>query len=166
MNSILLYLIGLPIGAAIICLLIPKRAMTLVRAVALLALLATVSIAGYIFTLPDLRLTIPWIEFGATLAIPFDLLLTPFARLILIAASLFALLVLVYSFQYMASHPRQREYYACILATLGVAVGVALANNLLVLLIFWELVGLMLYLMILVFGIDAISSATKTLVIA
>lgn len=166
MDSILLFPIVLPAAAALVCLLLPRRAAVLREGLALAAALATTGIAGVLFARPALRFTVSWLAFGPDLAIPFDLRTTSFARLVLIGVASFAVLAVSYSIRFMAGHARHREYYAYLLAALGMAAGAVLANHLVVLLFFWELLGLFLYLAVTVSGQTAIPSATKTLLIA
>ncbi|MCL4395181.1 MAG: hypothetical protein M1482_10335, partial [Chloroflexi bacterium] len=166
MDQILLYPIALPFAAAVICILLPMRASVIREGVTLVSVLATIGISGYIFTQPDLRFTIAWLAFDPKLAIPFDLLSTFFARLILVAAAIFAFLLVLYSIKFMQGHARHGEYFAYLLAALGAAAGSVLANNLIVLLFFWELLGLFLFLSVTISGKTAIPSATKTLIIA
>jgi formate hydrogenlyase subunit 3/multisubunit Na+/H+ antiporter MnhD subunit len=166
MDRILLYPIAIPVVAAIVCFFLPKRAAAIREGLALAAALATTGIAGFLFTQPDLRFTVSWLAFGPNLVISFDLLATHFARLVLISVALFAVLAVSYSIKFMAGHARHGEYYAYLLAALGMAAGAVLANNLIVLLFFWELLGFFLYLAVTVSGKIAIPSATKTLIIA
>ena len=166
MDTILLYPIFIPIAAGIACLLLPGRARILRQ---LLSLATTAGLAGlavYLFTQPDLVLTIPWVNFSPNLVVAFDLRLTAFSRLILVVAAAFALLATLYSWAFMAGHPRHNEYYAYLLAALGAAAGAVLTDNLVILLFFWELLGFLLYLMTTINGELAIPSATKTLIIA
>jgi formate hydrogenlyase subunit 3/multisubunit Na+/H+ antiporter MnhD subunit len=166
MDQILLYPIAIPFAAAVICILLPKRASMIREGVALLTTSVTVAISGYIFIQPDLRFTVAWLAFGPTLAVAFDLLSTFFSRLILVAIAIFALLLVLYSIKFMQGHARHGEYFAYLLAALGAAAGSVLANNLIVLLFFWELLGFFLFLSVTISGKTSIPSATKTLIIA
>ncbi len=166
MDQILLYPIALPFAAAVICILLPKRASVIREGVALIATLATAVLSGYIFTQPDLRFTISWLAFGPDSAVPFDLLSTFFARVILVTAAIFTFLLVLYSIKFMQGHARHGEYFAYLLGALGAAAGSVLANNLIVLLFFWELLGVFLFLSVTISGMTAIPSATKTLIIA
>src|SRR3989337_2650591 len=101
-----------------------------------------------------------WLAMGTMLAIPYDLPPSPFAPLVLVCASAFSFLITLYSWTYMDGHPRQREYYAYLLATLAMTCGAVLAENLILLLAFWELTGLLLFLMITIGGRGAFAAAT------
>jgi formate hydrogenlyase subunit 3/multisubunit Na+/H+ antiporter MnhD subunit len=166
MNQLLFYPIALPIIAGLICLILPPKTRGIREFLALVIPLATLLIAIVIYRQGELRVVQPWFSIGPGLAISIDLMATPFARLALIIAAAFSCLVALYSLQFMQNHPRKGEYYAYLLASLGGASGVLLANHFVLLLFFWELLGFMLYLMVMISGSSAASSATKALVIA
>jgi len=165
MNSLLLAPIALPTLAGLACLLMPRRAKLAREILALLSTAATLAIAGYIPVAGGLHFTAAWLTLGRTLTVQFELLAGPFASLVVLAASVFALLIAIYSLRYMADHPRHAEHYAYLLLTLGMAAGAALANNLLVFLLFWELLAVLLYAMVTLGGQPAIPGANKTLII-
>ena len=68
--------------------------------------------------------------------------------LMLIVVSLIGWLVVIYSVGYMAHEDGKPRYYAEISLFIGVMLGLVLANNFLLVFIFWELVGLCSYLLI------------------
>ena len=84
---------------------------------------------------------------------------------ILLATSVFALLIAVYSLDYMKGKDGQRLYYASLLWSLAFSCGVLLANDLVLLLACWGLLAVTLYLMIGLAGPDASEAARKTLII-
>jgi formate hydrogenlyase subunit 3/multisubunit Na+/H+ antiporter MnhD subunit len=165
MNTILIYPIAIPLIAGLVCLILPRRFKLLGELLALVTTLVNIGIGVYLYNQIGMRLNIPWFAAG-DFAVSFDLLITPFARLVLIAGSIFACLILTYSHEFLRDNPRQSEFFAYALVTLGCAAGAVLANNLVLLLVFWDVLGLMLYLMVMIAGSEAIPSATKTLVIA
>jgi len=73
---------------------------------------------------------------------------TPLGMIVVIGAAGFALLITVYSLRAMAGHYWEGKFYAYLLWALAGACLVGLAGNLLVLLVGWEIVTLMLFLMI------------------
>jgi len=165
MNSILLAPVLLPTIAGLLCLGIPKPVKWLRELLALASTVITLGIAGYIFAQKDLQFTIFWLALTPDLTIQFDLLAGHFGSFILLATSVFALLIALYSLKYMAEHPRHAEHYAYLLLTLGMAAGAALANNLLVFLFFWDLLAVLLYALITLGGKEAIPGANKTLIV-
>jgi NADH-quinone oxidoreductase subunit L len=68
--------------------------------------------------------------------------------LMLVVVALIGWLVVVFSVGYMAHDDRKPRYYAEISLFIGVMLGLVIANNFLMLFIFWELVGLCSYLLI------------------
>ncbi len=86
------------------------------------------------------------------------------SRLILIFISLFAILILVYSLVYIR-RDRVRKYYEWFLLTIGCSYGVVLADSLIMLLIFWGMLGIFLYKMIPGSDENSSAAAKKTLII-
>ena len=93
-----------------------------------------------------------------------DLLLnaTKLGSFILMFAMGFGLLITVYSLRSMAGSERLNEYYGAILLTIGGSAGILLSDNLLFLLIFWEIVTVSLYLLITTGGRNSNFAATKS----
>ena len=67
---------------------------------------------------------------------------------ILLAGVFFGLLITIYSLKFMAGRKRLNEYYCYILWTIGAAVAAILANDFIVLLIFWGILAVTMYLLI------------------
>ncbi len=85
--------------------------------------------------------------------------------LCLLAAAVFALLIAVYSLDYMKGKEGQRLYDTCLLWSLAFSCGVFLASDLVLLVTCWGLMAVTLYLMIGVAGPDASEAARKTFLI-
>ncbi len=68
--------------------------------------------------------------------------------LMLIVVTFVSLMVSIYSLGYMHDDPCKRRYYAEIALFVGSMLGLILANNFLLMFIFWELVGVCSYLLI------------------
>jgi len=165
MDTIIIYPIALPILIGLVCLVLPKKIKALRETLTLITTLAAVVLSIYIFLEPDQALVVRWLQFSPDLRVDFDLRTLPFAKFILVASSIFALLITIYSLKFMDRHPRCSEYYAYVLLALGSVAGAVMANNLVILLFFWELNGFILYLMAGLNGNEAVPSATKTLII-
>jgi NADH-quinone oxidoreductase subunit L len=82
----------------------------------------------------DFHVIIPWL--GQTYA--FELRLDTLNRVLLVAINGFALLITLFSMAFMHGQKKLNQYYAWLLLTLGMAAGVLLADNLFLLLLFWE----------------------------
>jgi NADH-quinone oxidoreductase subunit L len=102
-----------------------------------------------------------WNEF----AVKFDLRLYAFSRFIMVAAAAFAFLVALYSLKPLRDHPRVNEFYAYLLITLGATNGAVLANNFVLMLVFWETLLITTYLFITLGKNGAYRTATKSLVL-
>ncbi|MCK5134169.1 MAG: hypothetical protein KAR19_00155 [Bacteroidales bacterium] len=130
--------------------------------------IALFSVDPLVFTLGD------WVEATGILAPEMDAYanavkyssfsIDNLSKLIVVFVSLLSLLVAVYSTLYKTVI-NMRNYYAYFLITLGFSFGAVLANNLLLFLICWGILGLTLYKLIR--GHDEASSAAakKTLII-
>ena len=89
---------------------------------------------------------LPLAEAGRTLQIGFQV--DPLTAIMLLVVSSVASLVIIYSQGYMHGDPGYSRYFAFISLFSMSMLGLVLANSLLVLYIFWELVGLCSYLLI------------------
>lgn len=141
------YLILAPIIAGCLCLLIPR----IKEMLAVLASLAIFIFTGILF-------------FNRPLNTNF-LVLDNLSGFILLAIGLFSFLIVLYSLKSMAGKARLKEYYTYILWTIGASCGAVLANNLILLLVFWGFLGFTLYLLIGLGGPDAAFAAKKTFII-
>jgi len=88
-----------------------------------------------------------------------------FGGFIALAIAVFFILTLVYSFRFMKGRPRLIQYYSYIILTAVAAMAAALSNNLILLLVFWEFLGLTLFLLINMGGEGAAKAARKSLLI-
>jgi formate hydrogenlyase subunit 3/multisubunit Na+/H+ antiporter MnhD subunit len=87
----------------------------------------------------------------------------PLNKFILLFAMGFGVLITLYSLKSMATAAtRFTEYYGAILLTIGGSAGVILSDNLLMLLIFWEIVTASLYILITTGGKHSNFAATKS----
>jgi NADH:ubiquinone oxidoreductase subunit 5 (subunit L)/multisubunit Na+/H+ antiporter MnhA subunit len=77
---------------------------------------------------------IPWAGF----AIDFQLRYYAFSQFIVAAITVFTFLITLYSIKFMAGRPKNNQFYGFLLLTEAMAIGAALANNLIVMLFFWE----------------------------
>jgi len=91
---------------------------------------------------------VTWFIVG-TFEMTFGIWVDQLTAVMLLVVSLVGTLVIIYSVGYMhAEGDRKRRYYAEIALFIGVMFGLVLADNYLMLFIFWELVGLCSYLLI------------------
>jgi NADH-quinone oxidoreductase subunit L len=157
MQTILFLFILLPLISGLLVFVLPKRA----RGVfALLVAIADFLIAVFLFN-KELICAIPWAGFGMDLA----LRLNHFSGFIILAASFFSLLVVIYSLSFFKGRNNSNQFYMYLLVSLSFVNGAVLANNLIMLLFFWEGLLLTLFGMISMGGRTAFKTATKAFVI-
>lgn len=133
-------------------------------AFAVIGSLLTLLLSIYLFTLQEATLSFDWFSWG-DYAVGFDLRLYAFSRFIMVVSAAFAFLIALYSVKPFAGHPRRNEYYAYLLATLGATNGAVLANNFLLMLVFWESLLILTYLFVTLGPGDTTRTATKTLIL-
>jgi len=109
----------------------------------LVAMFATFILAIVIFRSEELILARAWLPVLG--GIDFSLRSYHFSSFILIFLGLFGFLISLYSVRFMRGKKRLREYYAYLLWTIAASSGAVLANNLIVFLLFWGVLGLLLY---------------------
>lgn len=168
-------IITLPVLAGLLLFLVPEKFRTFKGIVALLISIIT----GYMTILvycssAHMPLTDGLNESSGLPVFDFNLLrdagryitfnIDSLSKLIILSVSLFTLLILLYSLVYIKSG-RVKNYYTYFLITLGCAYGAISADNLILFLTFWGILGITLYKLIQ--GNDDESSATakKTLIL-
>jgi NADH-quinone oxidoreductase subunit L len=142
-----------PIVASLLILAFGKAARRAAVAVAILGQLAalTMSIFAFVPTLHSHGFraiqNFIWFTFGEqTLRIGF--VLDPLAAAMLLMITLVGLCIFVFSIGYMAEDKNFSRFFAYLSFFSGAMLGVVVANSLLLLFVFWELVGLASYLLI------------------
>ena len=146
---LLLLLLSLPFFAALLLILLPlggRRWPAWLAATAPivgLALLAAVwphLAAGEAATLH-----LPWLPAAG---LDFDLQLDGLAALFVLLIYGIGLLVVLYGYYYLSDEHSTRRFFTALLLFMGAMLGVALADNLLLLLVFWELTSISSFLLI------------------
>jgi formate hydrogenlyase subunit 3/multisubunit Na+/H+ antiporter MnhD subunit len=139
MNGSFLFLpIVVPALLGLVALVLPgRRAPWLYSLVALVASAAQLVLAIMLFP-ADLAFSVPWLGFGIELSLK----LTRLGAFILLAIAGFSFLVSLYAASSLSGSRSQRQFYAWMLLTVAMASGAVLADNLVLLLVFWE--GLLL----------------------
>ena len=94
------------------------------------------------------NVTFDWLPMQVGKAIAGGLMVDRLTAVMLVVVTLVSLLVYLFSVKYMEGDVRYGRYFTCLLLFSVSMLGLVLANNLLYLYIFWELVGLSSYLLI------------------
>ena len=155
--------ISFPLLAGFVCLLLPSamdRGRALI-ATASAAILFVFALAVFLIGRPILPTDPLFILNREYLCLRLDHL----GSLVLLGIGFFGFIVSLYSMEYMSGRGRLREYYAYLLWTLALSCGAVLANDLMLLLVFWGLLGVTLYMMAGIGGGDAAAAAKKSFII-
>lgn len=95
-----------------------------------------------------MEISFPWLTSAGGLNIPVGMLVDPLAVVMLVVVTFVSLMVQVYSLGYMADDPGIGRYFTFLSLFTFSMLGLVLANNLVLMYICWELVGLCSYLLI------------------
>ena len=156
----LLLPIAVPAIAALLVFLLPKSDRVFKQAISLGSSAITLAVAIFFFG-KTAAFSMPWGGFG----IDFSLRLYQFSSFIVLAACGFATLIVMYALSFLRGKPQLRQFYGFLLLTLSFVNGAVLANNLILMLFFWEGLLVMLFAMILTGGEKASPTAVKALII-
>jgi len=154
-------IIAVPVLIGILLFLLPLKLRWIKALISLGAILFTGYVALKLFGSDDMVFTRDFWA-GAEKYCSFSL--DGLSKLIILFISVLSLLIAIYSLSYKAA-ASMRNFYAWFLITLGFSYGAVLANNLLLFLVCWGILGISLYM--LAHGKDDKSSAAakKTLVL-
>lgn len=158
-KAILLPII-IPLLAGIAVFALPKRFRVITHAWALFAALLNLFVAISLFK-SNLVFSWPWAGWG----MEFSLKLYHFSAFIILAVSGFGFLVALYSSAFMRRKPSLGQFYAYLLLNISFTSGAALADNLVLMLFFWEGLLLALFGMISIGSKGAFKTATKAFII-
>ncbi|MCK4597774.1 hypothetical protein KAU04_07020, partial [bacterium] len=156
----LLWPIVVPAVAGFLCLLIPRRVRVVREVLALVATVWTFVVAIQIFRGGEYFLQQDWLQFGS-FAVAFDLRAYQFSSFVLMFIGFFGLVVASYSAAYMAKSDVGKRYYTYLLWTVAAASGVVLSDNLMILLMFWEIATILFYLLVTLGGTKQSSAAAR-----
>ena len=113
-------------------------------ALSIWALMAVMAVPHHELPLPD----ISWVVIGGELNIHLGMIMNSLTAVMLIVVTVVSLMVQIYSQGYMKGDAGYHRYFAFMSLFTASMLGLVLADNLLFLFVFWELVGLCSYLLI------------------
>ncbi len=113
-------------------------------ALSIWALTAVMSAPNHELLMPDIE----WLVIENGVTIHLGLIMDSLTAVMLIVVTLVSLMVQIYSQGYMHGDPGYHRYYAWMSLFTASMIGLVLADNLLFMFVFWELVGLCSYLLI------------------
>ena len=150
MNPILPWLILLaPLVSASVITLFTLRLKTLSSSISIVAVLVSFACSCLIFaqhTTAAAEFT--WIGISGVFQVPFGLTLDPLSRTMAVLVSGVGAVIHIYSLGYMRDDEGKSRYFAALSLFMFAMLGIVLANNFVMLFMFWELVGFTSYVLI------------------
>jgi len=113
-------------------------------ALSLWALKAVMAAPHHVLEVPD----ITWLVIGDKLTIQVGVMMDSLTAVMLIVVTVVSLMVQIYSQGYMHGDPGYTRYFAFMSLFTAAMLGVILSDSLLLVFVFWEMVGLCSYLLI------------------
>jgi formate hydrogenlyase subunit 3/multisubunit Na+/H+ antiporter MnhD subunit len=159
-QTILMLLIMIPAALGLLFLVIRVKSKYFQESIGLIC-------SGYLLYLVitlwgrNVSLNIPWAGFGINLQFRFY----PFSQFISAAIAGITFLIVLFSIKYMENHPRKNTFYALLFISEAMSMGAVLANNLVVMLFFWESILITLFSMINLGKANAYRTGIKAFVI-
>ncbi len=144
----LLYPIIVPAVAGIIPIFIPRKGKMVAGIISLAAVAWVFVRALSLFGMWELAYNVRLFAIAGVYPVDFSLRLYHFSAFILLFIMFFGLLIILYSLGFLRGRDTSSTYYTFILWTLSAAAGAVLTDNLLILLIFWEILTLLLYFLV------------------
>jgi len=139
----------LPLISAGTITLFTQRAKSLSSFISITAVLASFICSCLIFAQPNISAPMHnWIDIHAVFTVPLGFVLDQLSKMMLVVVSGVGLLIHIYSLGYMREDPGKSRYFAALSLFMFAMLGVVLANNFVMLFIFWELVGFTSYVLI------------------
>ncbi|HEY6205579.1 MAG TPA: NADH-quinone oxidoreductase subunit L [Chthoniobacterales bacterium] len=150
MSSMLPWVVLLaPLVSAAAIVLFTMRWRNLSAAISVSAVIVSFVCAGVIFARGDTAaVTFNWLTIAGLLNVPFGFVLDWLSRMMLVLVCGVGAAIHVYSFGYMRDDPGKSRYFAALSLFMFAMLGIVLANNFVMLFIFWELVGFTSYMLI------------------
>jgi len=149
-NSLLPWLaLLLPLGSAGVISLFTRRWKNISSAISVAAVLGSFVCSCAIFGKVDISAgEFTWIDIRGVFTVPLAFVLDDLSRLMLLVVSGVGALIHIYSLGYMRDDEGKSRYFAALSLFLFAMLGIVLANNFVMLFIFWELVGFTSYVLI------------------
>src|SRR5437660_7002698 len=138
-----------PLGAAALITVFTRRSKKLSSFLSCATVFASFTGACVIFARKDASaVALNWIDFPGIFTVPFGFVLDNLSRMMLVLVSGIGALIHIYSLGYMRDDEGKSRYFAALSLFMFAMLGIVLANNFVMLFIFWELVGFTSYVLI------------------
>ena len=161
--NLLYTMIGIPALVALLVLIIPKNGRVIRDFLFMLVLVVNGALALGLLRLDDMKLYLPWA--GGEVGINFALRVYNFSQQIVVIAAFVAMLVGLYALSYLRKKTYATPFLFYYLITLALVNGALLANNLVVMLFFWEALLAVLFGMLILGNKVDTRAAVKALVL-
>jgi NADH-quinone oxidoreductase subunit L len=150
MNSVLPWVILLtPLASAAAITLFTLRWKAVSSLISVAAVLVSFTCSCLIFTQSGIAAAeFSWIDIGGVLRVPLGFTLDQLSKTMLIVVSGVGATIHIYSLGYMRDDEGKSRYFAALSLFMFAMLGIVLANNFIMLFIFWELVGFTSYVLI------------------
>src|SRR5437763_2618589 len=143
------FVLLLPLGSAAAITLFTRRWKNISAFISIAAVVGSFLCSCAIFV--KLDISAPewiWIDIRGVLNVPLAFVLDDLSRLMLLVVSGVGALIHIYSLGYMRDDEGKSRYFAALSLFMFAMLGIVLANNFVMLFIFWELVGFTSYVLI------------------
>ena len=139
----------LPLAAVFIIVVATRQMRTLSAFISVAAVLGSFVCACLIFFRETSAApVVSWINLAPLFSVPLGLMLDPVSRSMLFMVTGVGSLIHIYSLGYMGQDEGKSRYFAGLSLFMFAMIGIVLANNFVMMFIFWELVGVSSYLLI------------------
>jgi NADH-quinone oxidoreductase subunit L len=143
------YVLFSPLASAVAITLFLRRSRTLSSFVSVAAVLVSFVCSCLLF--PQINVSaaeLTWIDIPGVFRVPLGLTLDQLSKTMLLVVSGVGSLIHIYSLGYMRDDTGKSRYFAALSLFMFAMLGIVLANNFVMLFIFWELVGFTSYVLI------------------
>jgi NADH-quinone oxidoreductase subunit L len=149
-NNIPWFILLCPLLSAAIILLFTRREAGLSAMISVFAVCCSFVGSVIAFLTPDFAHgnQFLWLNFGSALQVPIGLTVDPLSKVMLLVVTGVGMLVHIYSLVYMAGDPGKARFFGGLSLFMFSMLGIVLADNFVMMFIFWELVGVSSYLLI------------------
>src|SRR5436190_22733703 len=143
------YVLLLPLGSAIAITFFTRRFKTLSSFISIAAVVGSFVCSSLIFIQSNISAPAStWIEISGVFKVPFGFVLDNLSKTMLVLVSGIGAVIHVDSLGYMRDDAGKSRYFAALSLFMFAMLGIVLANNFVMLFIFWELVGFTAYVLI------------------
>jgi NADH-quinone oxidoreductase subunit L len=139
-----------PLLAAALILALGRFSKTLSATLAIASAVTGCVLAWWLFLQPDpgRSLEFTWLSFGPDLNLPISVTVDKLSKVMLLVVTSISSLVFIYSTGYMREEEGYSRFFAGLSLFLFSMLGIVLADNFVMMFIFWELVGVSSYILI------------------